>query len=280
MADEDFEGLRQRTMIRHRLEREHGTYLGRNRTPPVGLAGYYGGAFGECIRTAWSEILGSTGLPDGHPLKLLEADARDHVIRGVDVAVMFWTDDAEEKADRVKVAQYLAREAGKWRQNQPPPGFIRVGRYYGVWGRKVGFVPQVTATSLDIAVGAEVEARLSSWVNWRMHVSRGDEPAPARRETPRQLWGDDVTALGLDAAAAARIVAWSEKAAARKRARREAPEGDGGAADGDLLALLRQDNLLTGELPPPDPASEIEPQEAAPLSGHQVDTSGEEPCLD
>jgi hypothetical protein len=52
---------------------------------------------------------------------------------------MFWSDEAEQRADRTKVADYLAREAGKWRQKQPPLGFVGVGRFYGCWGRSVGF---------------------------------------------------------------------------------------------------------------------------------------------
>lgn len=241
--------------MRHRLEREHGTWRGRNLTPPVGLGEYLGGEFGLWLRTAWSEIVGTTGLPDGHHLKLLEDDAAFHLLRGVDVAVMFWNDEAEERADRTRVAQYLAREAGKWRQKQPPPGFHRVGRYFGAWGRKVGFVPQMTAIPLEAAVAAEVEARLTRWVNWRIHVLRRSYEQTADPTAPRPLAGrmrgDGVTAFGLTADDAARIVAWSEKAVARKRERAGHVEVAGGEADGDLLALLRRVNPLTGELSPP-----------------------------
>ena len=93
---------------------------------------------------------------------------------------MFWSDDAEATADRTEVAQYLGREAGKRQQKKPPPGFLRVGRYYGVWGRSVGFTPETTTTALDSLVALEVEARLSRWVNWkRARIDRPDRQATA-----------------------------------------------------------------------------------------------------
>lgn len=78
------------------------------------------------------------------------------------------------------MAQYLAREAGKFAQKQPPPGCGGIGRYYGVWGRSVGFTPDTTKTDLDPAVAGEVEARLTRWVNWKLAVLRKGAPPAVR----------------------------------------------------------------------------------------------------
>ncbi len=59
--------------------------------------------------------------------------------------------------------------------------------------------------------------------------------------------GDGVTAFGLGPDQAARIVRWSERAAARKLANGSV-RGAGGGASGDLAALLRSVDLLTGEI--------------------------------
>ena len=242
----DFEGLRERTLLRHRLERRHGTYAGRNKTPPVGLGGYFGGTFGEWLRTAWSEVVGTSGLPDGDWRKPLEAEAAHHIVRGVDVAVMFFSDEAEATTDRTRVAQYLAGEAAKWRQKRPPNGFNRVGRYFGVWGRQIGFVPQTTTVAVDPLVAAELEVRLRRWVNWKLEVRRrqtaerhGDQPAAAAGNGAgfARLVGDGITAFGLGPEHAERLLRAATAAAARKRAKRAG--GDDGEADVDPLTLLR-----------------------------------------
>jgi hypothetical protein len=119
MAADDFAGLRERTLLRHRLERQYGRYDGRKRTPPVGLGGLYGGEFGEWLRTAWSEIVGTSPdsavnpmAPDGEP---------HHQVRGVDVAVMFWSDKAEAGTPRFHSHRTVLRGVG-------PPGGIRARR--------------------------------------------------------------------------------------------------------------------------------------------------------
>lgn len=148
---------------------------------------------------------------------------------------MFWTDDAEARtADRR--GPVPAREAGKWRQKQPPADFPKVGRFYGVWGRSVGFRPQTTTTPLDPAVAVEVEAHLARWVTWKLAALRKGAP-PATTFGARRL-GDGVTAFGLDPNQAARILLWSQRAAARKQFRRSSGRADGGAASVDLPALL------------------------------------------
>ena len=59
LADEDFDGLRERTKLGWGLQRQHGKYRGRALTPPVG--GEYGGQFGWWLRTAWAEVVGTPG---------------------------------------------------------------------------------------------------------------------------------------------------------------------------------------------------------------------------
>jgi hypothetical protein len=250
MSDEDFAGLRERTLLRHRLERRYGRWEGRNRTPPVGLP--YGGEIGNWLRDTWSEIVGTTGRPDDWRLQVLGGGGAHH-LHGVDVAVMFWSEAAEAKADRTLVAQYLAREAGKWRQKRPPAEFDRVGRFYGVWGRSVGFRPQTTITPLDPVVASEVEARLARWVTWKLRVLRQGAP-PEHRLAVRRT-GDGVTAFGLGSKQAERIVAWSEKAAARKQANGR-QRGAGGEGPGALIELLTAADQLTGDILPPDQAEE------------------------
>jgi len=248
MSEEDFTGLRERTLLRHRLERQHGTWKGRNLTPAVGVI--YGGEFGHWLRDAWSEVVGTTGQPDDWRLAAL-GGGHAHHLHGVDVAVMFWTDDAEARTDRTAVAQYLAREAGKWRQKQPPTEFTKVGRFYGVWGRSVGFRPQTRVTPLDPAVAVEVEARLARWVTWKLAALRKGAPPTTTFGARRP--GDGVTAFGLGPDQAARILAWSQRAAARKQARGSTGRGDGGAASVDLQTLLASMDQLTGETANDDP---------------------------
>lgn len=230
MAAEDFEGLRRRTLLRHRLEAQHGKHEGRKLLPAI--AQEFGGEFAMWLRTAWSEIVGTQG------------HVQAHHARGVDVAVMFWSDEAEASADRTVVAEYLAREAGKWQQKSPPPGFKGIGRFYGYWGRSVGFQPEVAVTPLEPLVAMEVEARLERWVNWKLHVLRKGAPPSTSFEARRR--GDGVTAFGLGPGQADRLLHWAEAAAARKRGRHS--WGAGGEAAGALSALMRRVDLLTGEV--------------------------------
>ncbi len=207
MGSEDFEGLRERTLIRHRFEQSLGRYKGRGLVPPIGYP--HGGEFAMWIRTAWSEVVGTQGID------------KKHHARGVDIAVMFWSDEVAVTADRTRVAAYLAREASKWRQKKPPQGFVGVGQYFGRWGRKVGFNPVVEEVTVDRAVARELESRLSRWVGWKLYVeSRGRSRTlnPQTRLILRH-WGDGITAFGLGPEQARRLLQWSEAAAARKAAR-------------------------------------------------------------
>ncbi|MGH9058994.1 MAG: hypothetical protein ACRDZY_05695 [Acidimicrobiales bacterium] len=114
-----------------------------------------------------------------------------------------------------------------------------------MWGKSVGFRPETTTTTLEPVVAAEVEARLARWVNWKLHVLRHGAP-PATALAVRRP-GDGVTAFGLGPDQAARIVRWSEQAAARRQAKGSLRVA-GGAVPGDLIALLNSVDPLTGEI--------------------------------
>jgi hypothetical protein len=207
MSDEDFEGLRQRTVIRHQLERSMGTYKGRASLPPIGT--YFGGDFAMWARTAWAEIVGTTG------------EVKNHQVRGVDVAVMFWTEEVAATADRTRVAAYLAREASKWRQKRPPEGFVGVGQYFGRWGGKVGFNPVVEEVEVDRAVAHELERRLARWVGGKLYVESHGASRTLHPQTGMFLrhWGDGITAFGLGPEQAGRLLRWSQAGADRKASR-------------------------------------------------------------
>ncbi|MEY2567378.1 MAG: hypothetical protein QOE35_1907 [Actinomycetota bacterium] len=218
VSDEDYDGLRERTKLRSRLERQYGRYEGRAKCPAIG--GQYGGEFAMWLRTAWSEVVKTQGVVSAH-----------HA-RGVDVAVSFWTDEQARTKDRVEVAAYLGAESAKWSQKAPPEGFTGVGQYYGRWGKAHGFNPVAERVALDEAVALEVEARLARWVRLKLLAWRRGAPEraigfDARRE------GDGVTAFGLGPEAAARILRYSEAAVLRRTASgRQARRADSREAAG------------------------------------------------
>ena len=226
ISDADFEGLRQRTLLGQRLEAGHGRYEGRKKMPAIGQE--YGGEFAMWLRDAWSGVVGTNGVVQAH-----------HA-RGVDVRVMFWSDEAEAGADRVRVAEYLAREASKAQQKKPPTGFHGVGRYWGTFGRSRGFVPTTEELPLDYLVGLEIARRLERWVNWKLHVQRRGaprKPGGLARRHPQ----DGITAFGMRPEQTMRVVEYSQAAAARKRGKgRVTAWGSGGAAPGEITKLANQ----------------------------------------
>jgi len=139
VTDEDYRQLQERTMRRKRRELDVGPYKARWQTPPVS------GEFGEWLRRAWWEVVGS-GLPA-------------HWKRGVDVAVAFFSEQAESEANRTKVGDYFWRESGKWKQKRPPEDFGSL-KFYGHWGQKEGFNPVVSAERMDELVFFEMRRML------------------------------------------------------------------------------------------------------------------------
>lgn len=132
MSADDFAGLRERTLLRHRLERHHGCYEGRKRTPPVGLP--YGGKFGTWLRSAWSEIVGTAG-PTANWKASVDGSVSAHQLRGVDVAVMFWSDEAEARpigpsSPRTSLAAHADQgQANEHFVAQPEVGAVPAGTH-------------------------------------------------------------------------------------------------------------------------------------------------------
>jgi hypothetical protein len=94
VSDSEYRALQKRTIDRRVAERRLGPYRARKqlRAP--------NGEFGKWLRTAWWKVVGSE-LPAHHG-------------RGVDIATAFFSAQAEEEANRVRVAEYFWRESGKW----------------------------------------------------------------------------------------------------------------------------------------------------------------------
>ena len=163
MPAEDFAALQARTRAGFGWEQAYGRRGGRGRGRAIGKGGRgedYGGEFANWLRTAWAEIVTGNTVPAHH-------------VRGVDVKVMFLTDDEAAHRSRIQVAAYLAAEAGKRSQKMAPPGFVGVGQWYGWFGRQLGFVPQVERLVVDDAVARQVELRLERWLRVRAAVGRG-----------------------------------------------------------------------------------------------------------
>ena len=142
-ADE-YEGLRQRTLLQQRLESMFGKREGRGKLPTIGRqsSGAYqgedfGGEFAYWLREAWSSVVGTSGRT---PL---------HHGRGVDVTVVSWSEEARRAAQWEQVSDYLAKEASKWGQKVVPEGFGRVVRFYGLLRGDGSFQPDVVKLSVD-----------------------------------------------------------------------------------------------------------------------------------
>ena len=195
VTEGEMERLRERATTAKRLERDLGRYQGRGQL----RWGNWDGAFVPWLRTSWSEIVGTQGI------------TRSHHGRGVDVRVFFFTEEQERLANRDRVARYLAMEATKWRQKQPPNGFLGVGRCWGYWRGSVRFLPDVQVVALDWRVGYEFQHRVARWVRLKMRAAgKPLEQFDQRRD------GDGITAYGLGNADVLRLLRWSAAAVERK----------------------------------------------------------------
>jgi hypothetical protein len=120
-----------------------------------------------------------------------------HHRRGADIAVAFYSDEAGDTADRLKVAEYFWRESGKWAQKEPPPDFGSL-KFYGRWGQKVGFNPVVTTQEFDERVGIEVRRMMRTLMRNKMQESaaRTGRKLPRGAGMPRGR--DGLTVFGID----------------------------------------------------------------------------------
>jgi hypothetical protein len=205
VGSEDYESFRERTLLGKRLERMHGVFEGRAKTPPIG--GEFGGTTADELKRWWSEIV--TGAMD-----------ESHGRRGVDVRAVFYVEGAEMTA-RARVAGYLAMEASKWRQKRPPYGYEKVGRYWGVWPGKDGeFKPETQRMRVDAVAFKEVTRRINRWQNWRREIRRRKGVVVGG---PRRRWDvQGATLGGIGPQDQARLLGWALAAADRKRGRTDA----------------------------------------------------------
>lgn len=201
VSAEEFLGLRLRTVMGQRLEKQLGQYRGRAFLPPIG--GQYGGAFGDWLLAAWSGVVGTAGKGEKHEQ------------RGVDVRVCFWTDGAAEK-DRMEVARYFFKESGKLAQKEPPEDFGPVGRYWGYWGKEEGFRPAERVTVVSPDVAAELERRLVFLVRWRLRRRAQWLDTVGRvGNFDFRRWGDGVTLYEVGQEDQMRLHNWAMAAAIR-----------------------------------------------------------------
>jgi hypothetical protein len=123
MEEREYRMLQRRTVARRQATRDRGKYAANGGTRPV-----YGD-FSWWLRKAWWEIVGS--------------EDPAHHAWGVDIATAFWSERAEQSADRMQTADYFWRESGKYEQKKAPEGFGGLG-WYGRWGKELGFNPSTT----------------------------------------------------------------------------------------------------------------------------------------
>jgi hypothetical protein len=207
VTDVEYDGLVYRTLLSRDLVRKLGKYEGRGETPAISEK--YGGAFAMWLRQNWWEIVGGV--------------SQAHHARGVDVRTWFWNEGAAAAGDRTRIASYLAKEASKWTQKEPPEGFTGMGRWWGRLGGSLGFEPVGEEVEITAAVWFAMERRLSRLVRWRMqrwNAWRGD--GVLGRWGERRL-GDGVTVFDIDPVDMMRVRKWAEKSVARAGSRGEAP---------------------------------------------------------
>lgn len=177
VSDEEYVGLRRRTIRRKILERKLGRHDARRRVRAPQ------GEFSMWLRTAWWDIVGS--------------ELRAHHGRGVDIATAFFSEQAEEQANRTRVAEYFWRESGKWAQKIPPEGFGGM-RFYGRWGNKQGFTPLVSTTELNEAVGLELRRMMRRMMRGKMQEAATRTGRPVPRNAGRSRGRDGLTVFGVD----------------------------------------------------------------------------------
>lgn len=212
VSDAEYAGLVERTLLAKRLVEEYGEEEGRAIVPTVGIqhrgrwaGASFGGAFAMWLRRAWSEVVtgGTVGV---------------HYARGVDIRTSYWSDGAAQASDKIGVLAYMAGEMGKARQKRVPYGFGEMRRWWGLFGRDLGFRPVIRVEALDHELGRAVAAEMESWVRERIVRMNSEERAAeiiGNRDKRRDYHG--VEALGLYGDALQAVLA---RAAARVEAER------------------------------------------------------------
>jgi hypothetical protein len=216
VSDEEYKGLRKRTMDRKRSERDLGRYEARRQSKAPK------GEFSLWLRTAWWRIVDSQ-LPAHHG-------------RGVDIATSFWSDGAEEAANRVRVAEYFWRESGKWAQKRPPEGFGSL-KFYGRWGQKAGFKPGVTEAEMDERTGLELRRVMRRMQQGKMRKAARRGGWKYRKRAGVSRGRDGLTVFEVDGREIGpRLLGWAQTIAAQKA---DGPPLTRGYVNGAGQAYLR-----------------------------------------
>lgn len=188
VEDRDYQQLVRRTLLAKELEETEG----KGAVPVIGSVKegpfrgqWFGGRFAMWLRRAWSETV--TGGTHGA-----------HHARGVDVRTSYWSEGAAREADKVRVLSYMAGEMGKPGQKRVPYGFGEVRRWWGIFGRDLGFAPRFEYQALPDELGRAVAAEMEAWV--RGEIVRRNSPERAAQilaNRDRRLEWHGVEALGL-----------------------------------------------------------------------------------
>jgi hypothetical protein len=203
VTEQEYIGLRKRTLRRKGLEQQLPSYEARRRMRAPA------GPFGLWLRTTWWEVVGSE-LPAHHG-------------RGVDIATVFFSDQAETTANRARVAEYFWRESGKWAQKVPPDGFGGM-KFYGRWGQKQGFNPVVSMTELDERTGLELRRVLRRMMVGKLREAAAKTGRKVPRSFGRSRGRDGLTVFNVNGyVVGPRLVEWATQIAVQKAATEMTP---------------------------------------------------------
>ncbi|HET6917361.1 MAG TPA: hypothetical protein VFH56_14810 [Acidimicrobiales bacterium] len=207
MSEEDYKGFQALTLLSKMNERRYGKREGRAKTPPIGMQ--YGGQTAMRLRTAWAEIVTGNTVAAHH-------------VYGVNVRTVFYG-DGQGSVRAAALARYMAGETAKAGQKVVPDGWQMVGRYFGEFGRELGFRPVVREVELPEDVGRALTELLAEHVEaqWQR---RGRDVSDGWR---RRLAWQGVTAAGVGAEDADALIAaaWEEARGARAHVTKERAPG-------------------------------------------------------
>lgn len=203
MSEADYPGFQEYTRACKANERRLGKYEGRAANDIVGAR--YGGETAMKLRLWWSEIVRANR-------------DRKHHGRGVNVRTVFYAHDSSvaQTMKRAALAVYMAGETAKMEQKVPPLGFGTVGRYFGEFGRKQAFGPQVERMELEGDVWEEMNRRLTLLAGFRRQARARAGKLVGEGWKQRRPWqGLTVSRLGPDDYG--KLLVRSSLAAHRKR---------------------------------------------------------------
>jgi hypothetical protein len=153
------------------------------------------------------------------------------------------------------VAEYFWRESGKWAQKIPPEGFGGM-RFYGRWGNKQGFTPQVATTELTEAVGLELRRMMRRMMLGKMRENAAQTGRRVPRNAGRSRGRDGLSVFGTDGHVWGPKLKECAETIAREKAQRRSDD------ERHVLRLRRYSSRAFSELP---------------IDAHPVPMPGDEP---